>query len=70
MRSGATASYTINNTAVSYNGGVYDDTITSLRLGAGHSLANGAVVSAEAIALDSSNADSSWGASIGIAARF
>jgi hypothetical protein len=70
VRSGATASYTINNTAVSYNGGVYDDTITSFRLGAGHSLANGAVVSAEAIALDSSNADSSWGASIGIAARF
>ena len=70
VQSGETASYTINNTAVSYNGGVYYDTITSLRFGVGHSLSNGAVVSAEAMALDSRNADSSWGASIGIAARF
>ena len=70
MRSSETASYSINNTAVSYNGGVYGGTITSLRFGAEHSLANGAVVSAEAMALDSSNAESSWEASIGIAARF
>jgi hypothetical protein len=70
VRSGETANYSINDTAVSYHGGVYDDTITSLRLGARHSLANGAVVSAEAVALDSSSADSRWGVSIGIAARF
>ena len=70
VRSGETAHYTINNTAVSYNGGVYDDTISSLRIGLGHRLGNGAVISAEASAIDGVTTDRSYGASLGVAARF
>lgn len=70
VRSGETAHYTINNAAVSYNGGVYDDTISSLRFGLGHRLGNGAVISAEASAIDGGTTDRSYGASLGVAARF
>ena len=70
VRSGETSHYTINNTAVSYYGGVYDDTISSLRIGLGHRLGNGAVISAEASAIDGGTADRSYGASLGVAARF
>lgn len=68
--SGEVADYTINDTAVSYDGGVFRGTMSSLRIGVGHRLANGATLSAEATALHSSIADSSWGAGIGVAARF
>ena len=70
MRSGETADYKINNTAVSYNGGVYDDTITSLRFSLEHQLNNGATIITEAFATDSGATGHSLGASLGITARF
>ena len=67
---GATADYTINGTAASYNGGIYEDTIASLRIGLGHRLTEGVMFTAEASAMESKSTDHGWGASIGISARF
>jgi hypothetical protein len=70
VRSGETAHYTINNTAVSYNGGVYDHTITSVRFSLEHQLNNGATIITEAFSTASGVTDRSLGASLGITARF
>ena len=70
VHSGATADYSINGTAASYNGGIYEDTIASLRIGLGHRLTEGVMFTAEASAMESKSTDHGWGASIGISARF
>ena len=70
VHSGATADYSINGTAASYNGGIYEDTIASLRIGLGHRLTEGVMFSAEASAMESKSTDHGWGASVGISARF
>lgn len=70
IQSGETANYTINNTDVNYNGGVSDETISTVRLGIGHELGNGGVLTAEAYGMDSRGADRTVGVSFGVAARF
>ena len=70
VRGGETARYKINNTAVSYKGGVYDDMIPSLRVRLVHQLRNNDVFKAEAFATDSISTGRSYGVSLGVVARF
>jgi hypothetical protein len=68
--SGKTARYSVNANALGLSGGQYHETAASLRVGLGHSMANGYSLSAEIGAIDSNRSKSTWGAGIGLMRKF
>ncbi|WP_300550177.1 hypothetical protein [Roseovarius sp.] len=67
---GERADYNINGNSVSYSGGVLDDTISTLRLGAQYSISDQSAFSVEAAAVTSDHTDEGWGVSFGFRSRF
>lgn len=70
VEGGKTADYTIENTSVNYTGGIYDETVASLRLGIRHRVADVIALSAEVLGGSSTASDHTVGASFGVSAQF
>jgi len=70
VEGGKTADYTIENTSVNYTGGIYDETVASLRLGIRHRVADGVALSVEVLGGSSTASDRTVGASFGVSAQF